>query len=143
MRRLLGFIRPYRALAVWALILISLRFGSRGPLMMVGSVLLMISTSRDLALTLLPLLAATIALIVFFVTRMEPLFRKVQTKLDGLNNVLQENIAGARLVKALVRADVAAARFAVVNGEMTEQSVRVMKFMAAMKPVLTVRVSAG
>ena len=129
--------------AIKALIQISLRIGTRAPLMMIGSVLLMISTSRDLALTMLPLLGATIALIVFFVTRMEPLFRKVQTKLDGLNNVLQENIAGARLVKALVRADFEGARFAVVNGEMTDQSIRVMKFMAAMMPVLSVCVSAG
>jgi len=129
--------------AIKALIQISLRIGTRAPLMMIGSVLLMISTSRDLALTLLPLLGATTALIVFFVARMEPLFRKVQAKLDGLNNVLQENIAGARLVKALVRADHEAARFAVVNGEMTEQSIRVMKFMAAMMPVLSVCVSAG
>ena len=129
--------------AIKALIQISLRIGTRAPLMMIGSVLLMISTSRDLALTLLPLLGVTTVLIVFFVARMEPLFRKVQTKLDGLNNVLQENIAGARLVKALVRADHEAARFAVVNGEMTDQSIRVMKFMAAMMPVLSVCVSAG
>ena len=129
--------------AIKALIQISLRIGTRAPLMMIGSVLLMISTSRDLALTLLPLLGATTGLIVFFVARMEPLFRKVQSKLDGLNNVLQENIAGARLVKALVRADHEGARFAVVNGEMTDQSIRVMKFMAAMMPVLSVCVSAG
>ena len=129
--------------AIKALIQISLRIGTRAPLMMIGSVLLMISTSRHLALTLLPLLAATTALIVFFVARMEPLFRKVQAKLDGLNNVLQENIAGARLVKALVRADHEADRFAAVNGEMTEQSIRVMKFMATMMPVLSVCVSVG
>jgi len=129
--------------AIKALIQISLRIGTRAPLMMIGSLLLMISTSRDLALTLLPLLAVTTGLIVFFVTRMEPLFRKVQAKLDGLNNVLQENIAGARLVKALVRADFEGARFAVVNGEMTDQSIRVMKFMAAMMPVLSVCVNAG
>src|SRR3569833_831780 len=129
--------------AIKGLIQISLRIGTRAPLMMIGSVLLMISTSRDLALTLLPLLGATIALIVFFVSRMEPLFRKVQARLDGLNNVLQENIAGARLVKALVRADFEGGRFAVVNGEMTDQSIRVMKFMAAMMPMLSVCVSAG
>ena len=129
--------------AIKALIQISLRIGTRAPLMMIGSLVLMISTSRDLALSLLPLLAATTGLIVFFVARMEPLFRKVQARLDGLNNVLQENIAGARLVKALVRADHEAARFEVVNGEMTEQSIRVMKFMASMMPVLSVCVNVG
>ncbi len=42
----------------------------------------------------------------FFVVRMEPLYRGVQQRLDALNNVLQENIAGVRLVKAFVRAGV-------------------------------------
>jgi ATP-binding cassette, subfamily B, multidrug efflux pump len=129
--------------AIKALIQISLRIGTRAPLMMIGSLFLMIRTSRGLALTLLPLLVVTTGLIVFFVARMEPLFRKVQAKLDGLNGVLQENIAGARLVKALVRADFEGGRFAVVNGEMTEQSIRVMKFMAAMMPVLSVCVNIG
>jgi ATP-binding cassette subfamily B multidrug efflux pump len=129
--------------AIKALIQISLRIGTRAPLMMIGSLFLMIRTSRELALALLPLLVVTTGLIVLFVARMEPLFRKVQAKLDGLNGVLQENIAGARLVKALVRADFEGARFAVVNGEMTEQSIRVMKFMAAMMPVLSVCVNIG
>ncbi|MBK8835545.1 MAG: ABC transporter ATP-binding protein [Anaerolineae bacterium] len=97
---------------------ITLRIGTRAPLMMIGSLILMISTSPNLALTLLPLLAVTSGLIVFFVLRMEPLFRIVQQKLDRLNNVLHENIAGARLVKAFVRADFEAGRFEVANAEL-------------------------
>ncbi|HEY4188442.1 MAG TPA: ABC transporter ATP-binding protein [Polyangia bacterium] len=129
--------------AIKAFTQISLRIGTRAPLMMVGSLILMISTSRDLALTLLPLLLVTSLLIVFFVAKMEPLFRRVQTKLDALNNVLQENIAGARLVKALVRADFESARFEQVNDEMTERSIQVMKFMSSMTPVLTMCVNVG
>jgi len=129
--------------AIKGLVQISLRIGTRAPLMMVGSALLMISTSRELALTMLPLLFGTSVLIVLFVLRMEPLYRLVQTKLDALNNVLQENIAGVRVVKALVRADFEQQRFAVANDEMTRRSIDVMKFMSSMGPVLTLCVNLG
>ncbi len=129
--------------AVKTLVQISLRIGTRAPLMMLGSLALMITTSRSLALTMLPLLLLTAGLIVFFVLRMEPLFRTVQQKLDVLNGVLQENIAGVRLVKALVRADFEGERFAAANAAMTERSVRVMRFMSTMTPALTMCVNAG
>jgi ATP-binding cassette subfamily B protein len=129
--------------AIKGLVQISLRIGTRAPLMMVGSGLLMISTSRELALTMLPLLLSTSVLIVLFVLRMEPLYRLVQAKLDALNNVLQENIAGVRVVKALVRAGFEQQRFAVANDEMTRRSIVVMKFMSSMTPVLTVCVNLG
>ncbi|HQY24554.1 MAG TPA: ABC transporter ATP-binding protein [Thermoflexales bacterium] len=122
---------------------ITLRIGTRAPLMMIGSLILMISTSPNLALTLLPLLAVTSGLIVFFVLRMEPLFRIVQQKLDRLNNVLHENIAGARLVKAFVRADFEAGRFEHANAELAGGSIRVMRFMSSMTPLLTLCVNIG
>jgi ATP-binding cassette subfamily B protein len=129
--------------AVKTLAQISLRIGTRAPLMMVGSALLMISTNRELALTMLPLLLVTSCIIVLFILKMEPLYRLVQTKLDALNTVLQENIAGARLVKALVRAAFEANRFERANGEMTAESTRVMKFMSTMGPALTLCVNLG
>src|SRR3989339_56336 len=122
--------------AVQRVVLISLRIGTRAPLLMVGSLILMVSTSPRLALVLLPLLLVTSALIVFFVIRMEPLFRLVQQKLDGLNTVLQENIAGARLVKSFVRADYEGERFERTNEAYTGQSVRVLQIVSTMSPVL-------
>lgn len=129
--------------AVQRVIQISLRIGTRAPLMMLGSLMLMINTSRNLALTLLPLLAVTSAVIVFFIVRMEPLFQSVQKKLDRLNIVLQENIAGARVVKAFVRAAFEGARFQSANDEFTHHSITVMRFMSTMSPALTVLVNLG
>jgi len=129
--------------AVKSLTQISLRIGTRAPLLMLGSLTLMIMTSKELALALAPLLVATALLIGFFVSRMEPRFRVVQQSLDRLNNVLQENIAGARLVKALVRADYEGARFATANVELTGRSISVMQFMATMAPALTMCVNVG
>ncbi len=129
--------------AVQRVVLISLRIGTRAPLLMVGSLVLMISTNRTLALAMLPLLIVTSAIIVFFVIRMEPLYRSVQQKLDGLNTVLQENIAGARLVKSFVRADFEEKRFEAASEAFTERSVRVMQIMSSMSPVLTMCVNIG
>jgi ATP-binding cassette, subfamily B, multidrug efflux pump len=129
--------------AVQRVVMISLRIGTRAPLLMVGSLILMISTNRTLAITMLPLLIVTFTIIVFFVIRMEPLFRSVQQKLDGLNTVLQENIAGVRLVKSFVRADFESKRFETANEAFTERSVRVMQIMSSMSPVLTMCVNIG
>ena len=129
--------------AVKALTQISLRIGTRAPLLMLGSVVLMFATSRHLALTILPLLLVTTLLIAFFVIRMEPLFRLVQQKLDVVNNVLQENIAGARLVKGLVRGEHEGARFETANEDMTVRSIRVMQLMSTMTPALTMCINVG
>jgi ATP-binding cassette subfamily B protein len=129
--------------AVQRLVQISLRIGTRAPLLMLGSLILMFTTSRSLALTMLPLLLVTSVIIVFFVLKMEPLFRSVQQKLDKLNTVLQENVAGTRLVKAFVRADFEGERFEVANEAFADHSIQVMKFMATMSPVLTMCVNIG
>ena len=125
------------------LVQISLRIGTRAPLLMIGSLMLMINTSPSLALTMLPLLLITSVMIVFFVSKMETLFRLVQQKLDRLNTVLQENVAGAHLVKAFDRADFESERFEVANEAYTDYSTRVMQFMSAMSPALTVWVNIG
>jgi ATP-binding cassette subfamily B multidrug efflux pump len=125
------------------LVQISLRIGTRGPLLMVGSLILMIHTSKNLALAMLPLLFVMSVIIVFFILKMEPLFRTVQQKLDRLNTILQENIAGVRLIKAFVRADYEGKRFELSNEEYTERSIRVMQFMTSMSPALTFFVNIG
>ena len=129
--------------AVQRLTQVSLRIGTRAPLLMVGSLILMIRTSPSLALTIIPILVITSAVIVFFIAKMEPLFRSVQQRLDQLNTVLQENIAGARLVKAFVRADFESARFETANENFTDHSIKVMRFMSIMSPALTVFVNLG
>ncbi len=131
------------ASAVQRLVQISLRIGTRAPLLMIGSLLLMFSTNRQLALTMLPLLVVTSAVIAWFSVKMEPLFRIVQQKLDWLNTVLQENIAGARLVKAFVRADYESERFEAANEDFTERTIRVTQFMSSMSPALTIFVNLG
>jgi ATP-binding cassette subfamily B multidrug efflux pump len=125
------------------LVQISLRIGTRAPLLMIGSIILMFNTDRTLALSMVPLLLVTWAIIIFFSIKMGPLFLTMQQKLDRLNTVLQENIAGVRVVKAFVRAEHEAERFESANLDYTERNIRVMQFMSIMGPVLTMCVNIG
>ena len=125
------------------LVQVFLRIGTRAPLLMIGSLILMFNTDSRLALMMLPILVIITAIITFFVSKMEPLFRSVQQKLDKLNTVLQENIAGVRLVKAFVRADHEAERFAVSNDAYAQHSTKVMQFMSTLSPAMSIFVNAG
>lgn len=124
--------------AVQRMVQIFLRTGTRSPLMMIGSLILMFSTNRQLALTMLPLLVLTSALIMFFARKMEPLFRGLMQKLDRLNTVMQENVSGVRLVKAFVRAEHENARFNEANLDFMENHIRVMRIMSSLMPLLTI-----
>jgi len=129
--------------AIQRVALVSLRIGTRSFILMIGSFILMFRTSSSLALTILPLLLLTSVLIVFFVGKMEPLWSSVQQQLDRLNTVLQENIAGIRLIKVFVRENFEFNRFNSANQAFTSDSIRVMKFMASMPPILTLCINVG
>jgi ATP-binding cassette subfamily B protein len=110
---------------------------------MIGSLILMFNTAPHLALTMLPLLIITSAIIAVFSIKMGPLFLTMQQKLDKLNNVLQENIAGVRVVKAFVRANHEAERFEEANEDFTERNIRVAQLMSTMGPILNFALNIG
>ena len=122
---------------------ISIRIGTRAPLLMVGSILLMVSTDSRLALTILPLLLVTGVVIAIFISRTQPLYLTVQRKLDALNTVLQENIAGVRVVKAFTRGEYEAGRFATTNQDYTGRSISVMQVQAFLMPALQFMINLG
>jgi ATP-binding cassette subfamily B multidrug efflux pump len=128
---------------VQRLVQISLRIGTRAPLIMIGSILLMFNTDPRLALSMVPLLLVTFAIITFFVIKMGPLFLTMQQKLDRLNTILQENIAGVRVVKAFARADHEEELFEVANEDYTDRNIRVMQFMSIMSPALSACINIG
>jgi ATP-binding cassette subfamily B protein len=81
----------------------------------------------------LPLLTVILGVIV---SRMVPQFRLMQERLDSINNVLREQIAGMRVVRAFVREPVEAERFHRVNQELTDTSLRAGRLMALMFPTM-------
>lgn len=121
----------------------SLRIGTRAPLLLIGSIVLMITTNVSLTLRILPLLLVTGTLIGFFVAKLSPIFMKVQKKLDNLNTVLQENIAGVRVVKAFVRQKHEEARFEVANEDYTAIHIKILRIVSMLFPLLLLLVNGG
>ena len=113
------------------------------PIMLVGGVIMAlrqdVALSR-LLLVIVPVLGVAVALIV---TRMVPYFRVMQTKIDAINRVLREQIAGIRVIRAFVRERRESERFAVASTDLFETSLRVGRLMALMFPVVMLIMNAS
>jgi ATP-binding cassette subfamily B multidrug efflux pump len=125
------------------IVMMSLRMLTRAPLMFIGSVTIMWITNPRLAAYMLALLPVVIVLVILFIRRIEPLFTKVQERLEALNQVLQENISGIRVVKAFVRRDYEGARFDRANRELTGTSVRVTQLLSVFFPLIMAIMNLG
>lgn len=128
---------------VQMLVLMSLRMIIRAPLLLVGSMVLLVITSRHLAVIMLVVFPITFALVWVFAAKARPLFLEIQRRLDRLNNVLQENLSGVRVVKAFVRTDHENARFGVANDALTSQGIRVMRFFSFLMPTIAALIQLG
>lgn len=113
-----------------------LRMMVRSPFLAVGSLILAFMINWRLAMVLVvvvPLLFGVVAVI----TRQGfPLFAKVQKRLDRMNTVLQENLAGIRVVKAFVRSDYETKRFADANDDYMAVALRANVMMATLSPIM-------
>ncbi|MFP4346438.1 MAG: ABC transporter ATP-binding protein [Anaerolineales bacterium] len=123
--------------------LLFLRIGTRAPLLMVGSAVLLVVTSPRLAMLMLVILPVTLGILAFFIRRAQPLFLTVQQKLDRLNQVLQENLAGARVVKAFVRNAHEGERFAAANDDLMESTIAVRRLLSVLPPTIFLILNLG
>ena len=128
---------------VQQIMLMSLRMFTRAPLMIVGSIVLLVVTNARLALLMAVLLPAMMGLIFVFIRRAQPLFLAVQSGLDNLNTVLQENLAGVRVVKAFVRSDHENRRFGVANRDLLASTLEVMRLLAFLMPTMSLLLNLG
>src|SRR5690606_24294308 len=106
------------------------------PIMCIGGIIMALREDLKLSWVLLiavPALGLSMALII---ARMVPGFREMQTRIDGVNRVLREQITGIRVVRAFVRERQETWRFGVANTELTDTSLRVGRLMALMFPTV-------
>jgi len=121
----------------------SLRILIRSPLLMVGSLAMAIVTAPKLTFVPLALIPVVLVGVVLIVSRATPLFTSIQRRLDDLNEVLQENLAGVRVVKAFVRAEDENRRFGVINESLVEQTVRAVQIVAITRPFMMTTMNLG
>ena len=120
-----------------------LRIMVRAPLMLLGSLLMAILTSPRLALLFLVLTPLVLVELIWVISRAAPMFSLIQGKLDNLNTVMQENLAGVRVVKAFVRARHEIQRFRATNDGLMEQTVRAARIVVVVMPFMMLAVNLG
>jgi len=125
------------------IITMSLRMFTRMPLTFVGSIALMWATNRRLSLIMAVLLPVTLVLVTVFIRIAQPLFAKVQQRVDYLNQVLQENLTGIRVVKAFVRRVHENTRFETANDELYGASLKITRTLALFMPFIMVLLNMG
>ncbi len=113
-----------------------LRMFVRSPMFFVGGTFFLLTLDVQFGAVLLiglPVLILTLALVL---SRTVPLFGRVQTKLDRVNCVVQENVSGARVVKAYVREAQECDRFDRANAELRDINYRVQRLTSVIQPVV-------
>jgi ATP-binding cassette, subfamily B, multidrug efflux pump len=105
-------------------------------LLLIGAVILLLSMNTVLALVAFTVIPGTLTVLFLFVRRLGPMFRLSQKRLGALNAVLQENIAGARVVRAFAREDFETARYRAADEALLEQGLSVRRTVANAFPLL-------
>ena len=116
----------------------ALRIFFRSPIMFVGGIIMAISLNSKFALVILISLPIQLIVVWGVMKKAKPLFERMQERLDGVNSVVQENVTGARVVKAYVREDHETKRFHIANDNLFTVSLRVQNILAFMGPVMMI-----
>ena len=114
-----------------------LRIVVRVPLQFLFAIIMSFTVNPRLAwifLTIVPFLAFVIIMIMRFVM---PFFRRIFKKYDALNNSVQENVGGVRVVKSFVREDYETKKFEKAAGEVRDDFTRAEKVLALNNPMMT------
>lgn len=115
----------------------------RAPLMIVGAFGILLAIEVRLALVMALFLPVVIAVLALYQRFGAPLYRSVLARFDGLNQVLQENMAGVRVVKAFVRADYENGRFDGENQGLLGAATAAQRSAAMLNPALLLVVNLG
>lgn len=121
---------------VQELVGMALRIMVRAPLLLVGSVVMAVLTAPKLSLLFIVLIPLILAILVIVFRRSFPMFSRVQAQLDRLNVLMQENLAGVRVVRAFARAPYEIAHFAGVNEDLMRANLSAVRFSALVMPLM-------
>ncbi|MDN5851338.1 MAG: ABC transporter ATP-binding protein/permease, partial [Actinomycetia bacterium] len=128
---------------VQMLVLMTFAFMVTAPIMCVGGIIMALRQDVKLSgllVVIIPVLVVSVGLVI---VRMRPLFRTMQTRLDGINRVLREQIAGIRVIRAFVKEDYETERFADVNEQYRDVAIATGRLMALMFPIVMLVMNAS
>ncbi|EOP70676.1 ABC transporter ATP-binding protein [Bacillus cereus] len=129
--------------SIQAAMTMTLRVLVRGPLLFIGSIIIVFVTARELFPILLVVVPVLLVAIVWIAGQASGSFKRVQEALDKVNTKLQENLSGVRVIKAYVRQKYEISQFEKVNISLTEINIRAIQIISLMMPIIMLVVNGG
>ena len=115
-----------------------LRMLVRDSLLFFGGIIMMLTLNVRFGIIILCALPVEIIMMIVILKKANPYYSSVAKRLDSVNSVVQENVTGARVVKAYVREDTEEKRFDDANISLMESNLRVQTLMAILQPLLMI-----
>lgn len=110
----------------------------RTSMLFIGGIVCMVSLNMEFGIIIACALPFVAVCVVYFIAKANPKFTVLQKKLDKVNNVMQENVSGARVVKAYVKEDYETERFEKANNELVSTQLDVLLLLSYMTPVMNI-----
>lgn len=120
------------------LVMQAIRGFVRTFLLFAGGILCMLSLDLSFGVVVACALPLVLFTVIFFLRRTNPLFTVLQEKLDGVNNVMQENVSGSRVVKAYVKEEYEQNRFEGANNGLVHTQLDVLLLLSYMTPIMNI-----
>ena len=108
----------------------------RSPFLFIGGIVMVCTISWDLALVVICAIPVLALFVWFLLTKGRPLFMGMQQKMDRVNTVMQENLAGIRVIKAFGRSDFEKQKFKTANDDLCNASLKAMRMMSLSFPAI-------
>lgn len=124
------------------LVSVVIRMLVRTGILFVGGIVMMIRLSPSFSKALWIILPVEIVLMVIFLLIATPYFKKLQTKLDTMNAIMEENVNGARVVKAYTQEKTEMSRFAEANESLSRTNLKVSELLALLSPLMSLLLNA-
>ena len=110
----------------------------RTSMLFIGGIACMVSLNMEFGIIIACELPFVAVCVVYFIAKANPKFTVLQKKLDKVNNVMQENVSGARVVKAYVKEDYETERFEKANNELVSTQLDVLLLLSYMTPIMNI-----
>lgn len=118
--------------------LMGLKIAMRAPLLLTGGLAMAVVTSPGLSFIIALMIPLLLLGLLFLIRYAFPMFAQVQSRIDRINSVIGENLSGIRVIKAFVRGDFERRRFAGVNDDLYETSIKAYRRIALMMPLIMI-----
>lgn len=129
--------------AIQEFVAMSLRMFVRTAMQFIGGIAVILTLNVNFGIVLVISLPVQLIAVAIIMKKASPLFSIVQSRLDKVNSVVQENVSGARVVKAFTREEYEINRFDNANTDLMTTNLKVQKLLATLNPILMIIMNAS